>query len=90
MNAHLTIYYSPDQLDPNDTTTNAEKSLQNYFKEVEREIKKEYPDMEVYCYHYLGQSSHFSLRYEGDDRDEIMSRIQEITETVYEVGNFWE
>ena len=85
----ITIYATADSLDPNDTSTDPQASLKEYMREVESEIKREWPDADVVLFESLRASESWTLRYEGDDREQVERRIQEIIETVYEVGMFW-
>ena len=89
MTMKITIYATADSLDPNDTATDAKASLKEYMREVEAEIKREWPDADVVLFESLRASESWTLKYDGDDREQVERRIQEIIETVYEVGMFW-
>jgi hypothetical protein len=73
-------------LDPSATTENPEQSLANYVAELTREILKEYPESDVE-HNEIDDTYAFTV---SDDPDgSIAAEIQEISEAVYETGNFW-
>jgi uncharacterized coiled-coil DUF342 family protein len=82
----ITINQTAEALDPNSTTENPEQSLVNYIAELTKEIQKAYPEAEV---EHNEIDDTYSFRVSDDPDGSIAEEIQEISESVYETGNFW-
>ena len=85
----ITLNQTADNLDPNHTSSNPHESLAAYLKEVEARIKAVYPDADV---DHNEIDDTYAFRVVCDDPEqyeEIMQEVQDITESVYELGNFW-
>lgn len=82
----ITIYGTASELDPA-ATSDSQKSLNAYFLELESELQKAFPEAEIDSQE---RSGNFRLNYDGDNRDDVIFEIQQITEEVYETGNFWQ
>ena len=85
----ITLNQTVNSLDPNRTSENGADSLNNYIAEVSAEIRKEYPDAEII---HNEVEDTYAFRVDADDsclHEEVTQNVQEITEAVYECGNFW-
>lgn len=84
----IEIYMTAADLDPNATTEDPDASLSAYLEQLEHDLKNEYPGCSI---SHTAQSSDRQFRlYDVDDANgDIGFRIQKISETVYEVGDFW-
>ena len=82
----IVINQTAAALDPSATTENPEQSLANYVAELTREIKKAYPEAEI---EHNEIDDTYSFRVSDDPDGSIAEEIQEISEAVYETGNFW-
>jgi len=86
----ITLYTTPDSLDPHDTVTDVSSSLVSYRRSVDRELIKHFPDAEI---EHVEQDNTCSFRISGvDDQsalDYAQTTIQGVIESVYETGEFW-
>jgi len=85
-NTQITINQTAEGLDPNATTENPEQSLCEYIKELSKEILKDYPEAEI-THNEIEDTK--SITISDDPNGLISERVQEISEDVYEAGNFW-
>lgn len=88
----ITLYQTAESLDPSAITENPSASLAGYVKEVTEALKQSF-DCEID--HVEQDNTHSwkltDLTIEQEiNRDEIEREIQDITETVFQVGNFWQ
>jgi hypothetical protein len=88
-NMKITLIQCAADLDPENTTSDPDASLDAYIAEVSSELRKEFPDCEIEHSDDSGTYSFRLTEYDGDDYYEVEDTIQRITETVYETGNFW-
>ena len=85
----ITLIQCAADLDPENTTSDTDASLDAYIAEVSSELRKEFTDCEIEHSDDSGTYSFRLTEYDGDDYYEVEDTIQRITETVYETGNFW-
>lgn len=82
----ITINYTADALDPNNTAEDAEQSLRNYIAELTAEIQKEFPGADI---EHAEIDDTYQFRVSDDPDGSIADEVQSISERVYETGNFW-
>ena len=87
----VTLFQTLETLDPTDFTTYA--SLERYIIEVSSELEKAFPQIEI-DFQEVESSRSWELSDltidQEENRWELEQEIQDITETVFSVGNFWE
>jgi len=81
------IHTTAADLDPNDTTTDADASLDAYLAEATTEIQRAYPETEVN--HEPRDTATYDHRVIEPDDAYATDLVQCILESVYETGNFW-
>lgn len=82
----ITINQTAESLDPNETTENPEQSLANYIAELTAAILRDYPEAQI---EHNDTDHTYAIRVSDDPDGSIGDDIQEISERVYETGNFW-
>ena len=81
------IHTTANSLDPNDTTTDADASLDAYVAEATEEILRAYPGTEVI--HDPSETTTYDHRVLDTEDHYSTDLIQCILESVYDTGNFW-
>ena len=89
----ITLFQTAESLDPSAITENPEASLAGYINQATAALEKAFPGIDVDHQEIEGWKA-WKLENLTDEqennRGEIEREIQDITETVFQTGTFWE